>query len=154
MNKYIQEAIEKLPDYSEKFTMKVDKVRLDLTTALNMNFTHDKDMNYSVAQKLSHCTRDSNGMEYKLVIYISSRAPVFTILCLIRMSKNEWSTPVIIDQQSESIRRMTENVSMALQNIGFRSIQGPVLYEYVSGVVTDMDGAPATVFDALFSELH
>ena len=153
MKQYILQAIEKEPDYSEAFTKKVDTLRKDLAVTLNIDLLHDTDMNYSVAQKLSHLTRDSNGKGYKMDIYISSRAPIFTVCWLKCVSNNEWSA-IVGEQLPKSIQRLKEKVVVRLQEKGMKEIEADKLNELVPGAVTDMDGAPATFFDVLFSELH
>jgi hypothetical protein len=157
MEESIAKALKASPDYSENFTEAVAGVRGKLEKAIGQSVYHDPDMNYSASQSLS-VSLDTHGQpvqrgdasaRHELVFFVSSRGKLHTAVWRTRISHKEWRlcTPDVSPSLQSRLHRLIEEGGYAL-------VQGPVLDELVPGAVTDMDAAPATVFEVLFSELR
>lgn len=163
MDREIEASIKRSPDYSESFTSVVRDIRRILECELRVSIVHCEDMNYSAAQtltiffddKLQPLGHDCNPGSYKLVILLSSKGFFFTIICYQRdISKQQLVWHLLTNEHVPSIvLRVGVQASTILNRIGWRQLTKPQLEEVVEGYYTEMDGAPASVFQLLFSEL-
>jgi len=171
MNEELMKAIKKSPDYSTTFDDAVERIRTELSNRLNLPFMHDKDMNYSVSQRLigyfnnlgySLGVNNAQNADFALVVFISSKENIFTMLVMQKQveilegqSKVQhlWSK-LASDKIPPLIQKHVANVSKILQELGYKLVIGEILEHLVPGYTTKMDNKPATLFEILFSEIY
>jgi hypothetical protein len=156
MRDSIQSALTAPPDHSCEFTNKIKALRDKVETAIGAPVYHEPEMNYSVSQRMylyfdesgRQVEEDADSRVLRLDFLMSSRAPLYTSITLVRIDTNEW-------QLGSSITEVAQLSAMhrILQQEGYEFVHGQILEELVSGAVTEMDGVPATVFEVLFTEL-
>jgi hypothetical protein len=168
----LQGALRQPADYSERFVQTVDALKEALVDRLGMDAHHDKDMNYSVAQQIIFFADDDGSLvkpgsnyRYRIVILITSRAPMYTFVFQRRTQVTDEFKKLGLPGPGEYHLRTAEKelpvrllgrlseMSTALEEDGYLHIEGRVLRELAPGRHTEMDGVPATVFQALFSEM-
>ena len=160
MDKDIQLALERQPDYSERFTQRMEFLRASISRSLEVPVYLQSDMNYSASQKLSivldgnqrACDMESDSHVFKLLFLVSSRGPFFTFVCLHRVGQNEWAR-MSNSKECKGHDSIIEQVNTELEKEGLKALSEDILEETAVGHTTLMDGAPATVFQVLFSEL-
>ena len=137
-------------DYSEAFTSKVARIGNDVAGRCGLTFRHIKSMNYSVAQVL---VVSLNGRDDKTFrVYVSSKGPLFAIVPFEKRqdgwhaSRESWASDVAVSRSIDCVRAV-----LAVE--GLEEVAESHWGQGVPGMKTDMDGAPATVFDVLFSEI-
>jgi len=94
----------------------------------------------------------------KVVAYVSSRGKFFTVLVFEAKENPRVAKEWIRLGSDEEVRRVGASevvraLSSLLEAEGYRKLSGPMLWDLAPDHVTEMDGAPATVFDVLFSEI-
>ena len=145
------------PDFSEKFTDRVEEMRSVLELIVNCPVTHDDDMNYAAAQKLIFYI-DQDGAPTsqetaanKIVFYISSKAKFVSYLMFPKLRKNIWGPPILkISNSHSAINRIA---TIFADRIGY-TIPDIDLHQEVEGRATELDGKPATIFEILYSEIY
>ncbi len=152
-------ALSKSPDYSRTFNERVNALRQKVSVAIGGTVYHNTDMNYSVSQKLVVFVDESanvradldESVAFQNNFFISSRGPLYTSTWLKRISGNEW-IPSEVDN-APALLGLERKVQSTLNEAGLVGLYGEILGEAVENQFTEMDGSPATVFQALFTEL-
>lgn len=156
MDEKIKAALSAPPDYSEGFRERMEALCSRLQPLVDAPVYLDSDMNYASAQKLSvfvdreqrPVPRDAESSCRELVFLISSRADLFAAVELERNSGNEWRV-----SRAAAASRLSSKLAGVIEEAGYEAVHEGVLSEMAPGRVTEMDGAPATVFQVLFSEM-
>ena len=154
----LERAIQAPTDYSPQFVQRVAELGEAITSRIGAQLEHDPDMNYSAAQKLTLWLDENGGVAqsysnalFQLDFLVSSKAHVYTIVCWKRDNLGRWQ------QSRESQDIFADLLSRAggcLQELGYAFLPESNLSTIVDGHLTDLDGAPATLFQVLFSELY
>ena len=147
----------------EQFRQRVLRAEASLPNELRQFARLDRPPEYGAGQKIyilfdaggAPCV-DRDDAAFEISIWLSSKAEVSTIVFLQRVrdvfrGDGGW-------QSTESVPDELKDVATQLRDVlsreGFEFVDRGVLGERVVGVVTELDGAPATVFEALFSEIE
>src|SRR5215467_7525450 len=156
---YVVEALAVLPDESAEFTAKVAGIRSALSEILGRRVDHDPDMNYRAGQILriwvgEDGRGDSNDPRYQLALLLSARRPLYAFIVFVNAGagrRGPWtpgSGPV-----PSNLDGLISEVREGLARERWREVPGDVLSRPAPGHATAMDGAPATVQEALFAEI-
>ncbi len=156
MDRMITKALAARPDYSSRFTARMEAIRRKVEGQIAAPVYLDSDMNYAVSQRISifldqrdrPVSKDDEARCVEVAILISSRSSVYTVVQLDKFSRNERKV-VEVTAAADSL----SNLERSVDEEGYSPIRGDVLNELAPGCTTEMDGAPATVFQALFSEM-
>ena len=166
MDKRIQEALDTPADYSQDFTRKVAVICARVSKDLGFSLHQDDDMNYSSSQRLfvfmdkssNVCSKESPKSTYELVFLLSSKACFFTALCLRKVKDRASGTEhweIVRHAVASEVEEMMESIAQKVEeHSGHVQLKGDLLNQKVEGKFTEMDGAAATVFEVLFSELY
>jgi hypothetical protein len=174
MGRDVQLALSTEPDYTIAFTQKVASLQSVIAEALAAPVEHDDDMNYSSAQKLAvwldaRCnvvpTCDPKAA-YRLIDFVSSRGPFFTFIALgLSASTDGWIdkgldkparywSRVSEDKLPDGIQRLQQKIASIMESKCIMLLDDSILSQESEGHFTRLDGRPATVFEALFSEMY
>lgn len=134
------------PDYSESFTRRVEALADQVRARCGATVSHSADMNYASSQTIT-ATPESGDCQVRC--YVSSRGPLFTIATFEREG-NAWR---IAPNECRSCAQLIACVRDISVEFALREVPSKDWSLPAPGHVTDMDGAPATLFDVLFSEL-
>jgi hypothetical protein len=168
MDNQILTSLKNPPDYTEKFTEKIKKIRDSISAPIGWALYHDKDMNYSAAQRLclfldenySISNKHSIRTKYEIVFLMSSKANFFTYVCLQKKEPDCNGNHVSYwelmseEQIQPDISQYIRVVCDKIIKHGYELICGDVLQKKIEGSFTELDGAPATLFEILFTELY
>jgi hypothetical protein len=160
MRRAIANALSRAPDYTITFDRRMERHREALAHDLRVPVYLDTDMNYSAAQKLTiffdaqwqPCEKSDARRAFEVYVFISSRGPFFTTCILNRSNRNVWT---LYPQATNDDRcvRVVAQIRRSLTSRKLQELTGPVLEDLAPGHLTELDGAPATVLQVLFSEL-
>jgi hypothetical protein len=146
-----------------KFTAHVSAFGQQFSSSLQLSVRHETDMNYCAGQSLRFEVRaaqpDSSprslGSLFEVMLFLSSKAPVFAWYCFDRhgvISKAHF--PLLgPNQWPDKVRLMVSRLQPVLVKAGFQEVPFEILAAPAQNYVTDLDGLPATVFEALFAEI-
>jgi hypothetical protein len=157
----IAAALDRPVDYSAAFTASVRALGADLATSLALPLRHDADMNYASGQRLWLALdergepTDANTATYRLITHVSSRGPLYTFSVLRRdpaARRHDWC-PTELADAPPALRQVADRVGAGMDARGYVLVPRDLLTVPAEGHTTDMDGAPATTFQALFAEL-
>ena len=164
MNSELEKAMDLPPDFSSSFTDRMAILADHIARSLSIPVSHETEMNYSSAQKLK-VWADVQGTpvlpldrkaRYVVVVFVSSRAPYCAIVCLeiIGLQSGRLELKALpLENVPPGLRACADQIAAKLADAGYHFISGDISKEIAKGHVTEMDGAPATVFDVLFSEI-
>ena len=160
---FVLSALKSPPRYHAQFTEDVAALGQKLSGELGVLVKHETDMNYCVGQSLRFETRvkkpglgaRSKGSLFEIMVFISSKAPVFASYCfdrqgLLTTASFPWIAP---DLLPDSVRDLRTTAHRVLEAAGLREVEFGLLSLPAPNCSTDMDGVPATVFEALFAEI-
>jgi hypothetical protein len=159
---YIRAACQAATDYSPEFSARVSDLARELSRTLETTVTVDADMNYRAGQSLSfkltvQPSRAGGKESIEVRVYISSKAPLFGVYILDVKGRftreGEIGHPVPEDRLPASAREVIERCRRVLTQHGYREVPRDLFDEPVPGCLTEMDGLPASVFQALFAEV-
>lgn len=132
--------------------------------ALGAHVEHDRGMSYASSQQLVLGltamgtvvpSLDPSSVA-KVVAYVSSKGKLFAILAFevekATRAAKEW-LPARGEGHHAGLREVVGKLASVLEAEGYHRLSGPALERLAPGHVTEMDGAPARVFDVLFTEL-
>ena len=175
LNPDVLVALNTAPDYSDTFTREVMSLHRAIADELSAPVEHDDDMNYSSAQKLVvwldkgyHFLAPSNPDKavYRLIDFVSSRGRFFTFMTLglsastagwkekgLEEPKRYW-TLVAKNNLPDEIKSVQKQIASIMESNGYQHLDDAVLSQEATGHWTKLDGQPATVFQALFSEMY
>jgi hypothetical protein len=154
----IQNAVDAPADFTNTFTGKVESIGITLRELIQVPIAHKKDMNYANGQSLCFgLDADGHAMSretalYEIYVYISSKGELFAFHFLIRVKLNEWR-PIEEAELPHGSSDLIFRVNEQLETLGYERVPKAELAKEVPGQFTEMDGAPASLFDVLFSEL-
>ncbi len=154
-----QKALNSPVDYSLNFDRTIELLNKKIYANTGLALIHDKDMNYFASQKLIHylnndCEYVSNGGtgKFEIDFLISSKSNLFTIVYLSRIQKNEWHQ---LDQAEFLAKnKKIDAVKRYLIENGYEFVDRDDLNKIAEGHFTELDNKPATLFEALFSEMY
>jgi len=172
-NRHLQTALKTGPDYSEAFTTRVALLADGFRKTLSLPVEHDTDMNYRAAQKIGVWLNEacapveprSGEAIYQMNTYVSSKGRYFTFVTLkLSDSGNNGRARglerlgrfwVRLDEDTipAGIANLQKVITLLMQPMGYSFLPGSLLSREAKGHSTDLDGKPATLFEALFSEL-
>ena len=160
----VMQAVESEPDYSPAFEQRMADLRERIERDTGHVVEHESDMNYSAAHTLrvpfdaagNAVTPGGADSRFELVVFVSSKGPFFTVRGRERMtgsrSAETWR-PHPTREMPGAVQSASEVLHSIMSDAGFEPLNGPVLDIIVPGHYTELDGAPATVFQVLFTEL-
>ena len=144
----IDDLATKAPDYSTEFTARVEQLKTILEPVLGHCLRHQTAMDYAAGQALEFEAPPND----RLQLWISSRGPVWTYTLLTRMGKNEWKATHERARSPEIAARI-DAASRRLSDLGIELVAPELHQQMLPGYETELDGAPANVFQRLFSEI-
>lgn len=154
-----QKALNSPVDYSLNFDRTIELLNKKIYANTGLALFHDKDMNYCASQKLilylnNDCEYVSNGGtgKFEIDFLISSKSNLFTIVYMSRIQKNEWHQ---LDQAEFLAKnKKIDAVKRYLIENGYEFVDRDDLNKIAEGHFTELDNKPATLFEALFSEMY
>ncbi len=156
-DKILQTMTAKAENYAS-FTNRVKGIGKIISEELGISVRHDPDMNYSRGQKLSFWVNHqgiSVGIEkgdFEIALFISSKGKLCAWRFLKKITRNEWG-PTSLESLPGQFKQMIGKLTLKLESHGYQLITDDILDQFVPGHYTEMDEAPATLFNVLFSEL-
>ena len=150
LHELLQKALGSPPDYSGRFSAKVADIVVNISRHCGLSTEHDTSMDYSSAQKISWERTESHPrIQYRL--FVSSRGPLYTILPYLADEHGDWrrSADDSVFQEDSAVAC----VQSVLESHGYEFVATDLLERPAPGHVTDMDGAPASLRDVIFTEL-
>lgn len=174
MNREVQAALSTAPDYSNTFTNEMISLHRLIEDELSASVEHDEEMNYSSAQKIvfwldRECQliapRNPKAV-FRLIVFVSSRGCFLTFITLglsastagwrekgLEKPKRSWSL-VTKENLPEGIKSIQKRIVSIMEGNGYTLLEDSILSQEAIGHWTKLDGRPATVFEALFSEMY
>lgn len=160
----IMTALRQAPDYSAAFTSRVTALAAALALDASIPVSHDADMNYRHGQSLSFISVDPLGHRpmsrsgpIEVRVYVSSCANLYAIYCFdlkqAYMPSGGLNHPISLDLIPEFARRQIEACRRVMNSHGYAEVSPLLFDELAPGCLTDMDGLPANIFQALFAEV-
>lgn len=155
LRRELVDALSRPVDYSAAFTAKVERLARQLSDELGAKVRHEDHMNYRAGQIVRIWADEDGPAEDEadatgaLDLLVSSKGPLFALGYRAKESNHLsslGSVPSHLLPLEELVRAVTE--SDGLVRIAWRELNLPA-----PGSVTEMDGAPATVMEALFMEV-
>lgn len=156
----IQCALRRPADYSPAFSRRMGELARALEVALSTFVAHDADMNYRAGQSLSFISTDSvesprHPIEVR--IYVSSRADVFAFYCFdvkhAFMPPGTLNHPMPLDLAPTYAQRQLDICRAFMIRQGHAEVSAAHFNIPAPDCVTQIDGLPASVFEALFAEV-
>jgi hypothetical protein len=162
---FVREALHAPAHLGADFTKSVAALAESLRAKLPVPLLHKRGSDYSVGDALSFELRASKpgasarskGRLFEIMIFISSKAPLFAWQCFDRQQffdesvfPHRW---VPTAQLPSEIRDVLDGLQPFIEADGFREVPFECLQKPAPGCETELDGLPANVFQALFSEL-
>lgn len=160
---FILRSIKNEPDYSKSFSYKISTLAQSIRELTHLEVTHCESMDYCPAQyieiylngQIDHPSKINYIFEIRF--YISSKANLFFVYINDKKEriKNNIgkSHPISIDLLPEKTQNLISKIKYFLIENGYQE----VLYEFydqeAAGYLTQMDGLPANIFEALFAEI-
>ncbi|GKS77912.1 hypothetical protein AVME950_23470 [Acidovorax sp. SUPP950] len=160
---FILKSIANEPDYSKSFSRKISALAQSIRELTHLGVTHCESMDYCPAQyleiylngQIDHPSKTEYIFEIRF--YISSKADLFFVYINDKKGriKNAFgkSHPISIDLLPEKTQNLIFRIKYFLIESGYQE----VLYEFYDreavGYLTQMDGLPANIFEALFAEI-
>jgi hypothetical protein len=148
--------------YSKEFSEQVAALAKDLSGLLQRPVRHDSDMNYRAGQNLEFdvqaaSPRSKSPVPVQVRVYISGKAPLFGVYCIERRRVFERSelmgdqipSQVLTGEPASTINK----VRQLLAKEGYQEVEEELFPIKVPGALTELDGLPSTVFQALFAEI-
>jgi hypothetical protein len=160
---FITEALQRPIDYSQNFTQRVSGLAKALSETLGLPVSHDADMNYRAGQNLCFslqvaapgAPRRKGTLEIR--IYLTSRGPLFAFYCFdprkLFVAENAAPYPVPFDRLPGAAHQAIERCRQVLAANGWREVEQEWLGAMAPGCLTELDDLPASVFEALFTEI-
>jgi len=162
LSSYIISAASVPVAYSTEFSERVAALGRELSVVLGLPVRHDADMNYRAGQSLEfelqmHSPQRRKAVLIEVRVYVSAKAALFGLLCLDR--KRGFIRPDQIGDQV-SCKILSGESGSAIEKVrqffiqkGFQEVDEELFQVKVPGALTELDGLPATVFEALFAEI-
>ena len=156
----MKDALAARADVSDQFTSKVADLCRKLEADSGLKLAHVKEMNYRSSQRLQLCL-DASGSpspppvaKWLVEFFLSSKAPLFAYRIFERTSEAEesWQPKSPKSDPAEALPLLTR-VAEALERHDWAFVSASEWGTIAPGCSTEMDGVPATVFEALFAEL-
>ena len=173
-NPGLQAALNTAPDFSIAFTQEVMSLHRAMADELGALVEHDDDMNYGSSQKLvvwldAKChalpPRDPKAT-YRLMDFVSSRGRFFALVTLglftstpvgkekgLEKPSQYWAA-VADANLPDGIKRIQKKIASIMKENNYTLLDESVLAQQAEGHWTKLDGRPATIFEALFSEMY
>lgn len=133
-----------------------------LSNASGEAFVLDDDMNYNAAQSLTCKLSGQDALlkkrfEFDVRFYISSKAPLFAVYCFDRkwgmVDRGDVNHPIDPARLPEAVRASIDKGRAVLAAQGLQEVAHAYFLLPAPGCTTQLDGLPATVFEALFAEI-
>ena len=163
---YILDALHNPADHSINgiidFSNRISCLKELLSSKMKVSFLHDKDMNYSSAQSLSfhYGTKDTKEKPtylFEIRYYISSKADLFAVYVfderMTVMKGEKLNHPVDTKRLPIRVQEMIGKGSAILEANGYKEVDFDFFMMPAPGCETELDGLPANVFEALFTEI-
>jgi hypothetical protein len=159
---YVVNAINNPVDYSTGFTEKIACLKILLSNKIPFPLTHDAAMDYCSAQFISFSCNGNNSRKklnysFEIRYYISSKAKIFAIYVFDRkmsiVTREESYHPVAVKRLPACIQEIIKSGAIVLVNNGYQEVEFDLFKVPAPGCVTQMDGLPVNVFQALFAEI-
>lgn len=154
-------AIKNEPDYSICFFKKIEMLARDIQELTGLEVTLGQSMDYCPAQyiavRLKNHINPSLKTGFEVRFYVSSKASLFFVYIIDEAGriKNHHgnSHPLPLGVLSEA----AQDVIVKIRNFLVENSYQEVAYEFYDkravGYMTQMDGLPASIFEALFAEI-
>lgn len=148
--------------YSQEFSEQVAALGKELSELLGMPVRHDADMNYRAGQSLEFEVQAPSPRRRKPVpvqvrVYVSGKGPLFGLFCVdgqrIFDRPEQMGDQVPCKVLSGAAGSAVETVRQFFTQKGFQEVDQEFFQIKVPGSLTELDGLPATVFEALFAEI-
>jgi len=160
----ILSALNNMCNDSEQFFVRTQEIASKISSRLNCYCSVQKWGNYTYSDKITlffhvnqPCTSKPDRLDYDrtLCILVSARGPYYTFrnyTCKknnngIEFVKDDDSLPAEILDNSKTITTIFDNYNLELLN------DKQLFEQIVDGQYTELDSAPATVFEVLFGEV-
>lgn len=154
-------AIENEPDYSVRFSEKVEMLARGIQGLIGLETILCQSMDYCPAQYMAvnfkNHINPSLKTGFEVRFYVSSKAELFFVYIIDQAGriKNHHgnSHPLPLDVLSE----VAHDVILQIRNFLAENSYQEVPYEFFDkeaiGYLTQLDGLPANIFEALFAEI-
>ncbi len=157
LERYLEQPI----DYSADFTRRVAELGELVSAALGVPVRQDSDMNYNPGQLLvvnlnaaGEPVAEETGASWKITVAVSSRVPLWALLATRAGDRpRRWLTAAAADVEHGAGSAAVTAIARVLTAAGLERVPDEDLDRAAPGQVTQMDGAPATLREALFCEV-
>ncbi len=155
MEEKIKSALAARPDIAN-FDALIERLKTRFEAQFGVPVGLDRDMNYSASNSLEvyldragRPVPENAAESLKTAVFVvSSLGSFYTVLARTQTKPRYWEP-----SPTENLSSLIEQVSSIFENEGIERLEGEVLDEIAPGHRTQLDNAPATVFQVLFGEL-
>ncbi len=155
MEDKIKSALSARPNIAN-FDALIERLKSKFEAQLGVPIRLDRDMNYNASNSLEiYLDRDgrlvpgdSTQSSRMAVIVVSSLGKFYTVLARSQTKPRVWEASPI-----EDVSSLIDKISGILEDEELENLEGNVLDEMAPGHRTQLDNAPATVFQVLFGEI-
>jgi hypothetical protein len=153
--------LERPIDYSAGFTRRVAEIGERLSAELGVPVRQDSDMNYNPGQLLvvhlaagGGPVAEETGAAWRITVVVSSRGPLWALLAGRAGDRPRvWLATAAADVEHGAGSAVVTAIARVLTAAGLERLPDADLDRPAPGQVTQMDGAPATLREALFCEV-
>ncbi len=157
----IAKALQADPDYSDAFMERMRSLGDAVAAEAGCTFRYERPGDYTRAAVLhlylddrgNSVTAESRTATTHACFYLSSRGDLYAIRCWIPFILGAGWRPAQNEELSRRVKALLRRVSRALEVRGFQFVPDEVGYQPADGHRTELDDAPATVFEVLFCEV-
>jgi hypothetical protein len=156
-----EQYLDRPVDHSAEFTRRVADLGEQVSRALGAPVRQDSDMNYNPGQLLvvhldaaGRPTGSDTDAAWAATVAVSSRGPLWALLAgRAGAGPRVWVSTATAELEDGPGAAAVGAITAVMTAAGLQRVPDADLDRLVPGRVTEMDGLPATVRDALFCEV-
>lgn len=157
----VDRAVKNAPDYSVPFSRKVAALAQRVEDLTGLAVVHGQSMDYCPGQYVGIRLGDDAGRSprtrFEARFYISSKADLFFVYLSDALGRTRNhrgnSHPLAVDALPAMARHIVFAVRNLLVENSYREVPYALYDKQAAGCLTQLDGLPATIFEALFAEI-
>jgi hypothetical protein len=161
MERQLEHCLARPIDYSPGFTLRVGEIGERLSAELGVPVRQDSDMNYNPGQLLvvhldagGGPAAEETGAAWRLTVAVSSRGPLWALLIARAGHRPRlWLHTPAADVEHGAGSDVVTAVARVMAAAGLERLPDADLDRPAPGQVTQLEGVPATLREALFCEV-
>ncbi len=159
MSDALQDAATHRADFSPAFADQTGRIACAISELAGVPAEHVTDMNYSACHRIrvafdsafTPVAISGDSVQWRVDFLLSSKARYYTRV-LFEKTANVWRSETF-GRLLEPASKIVATISESLDGEGWQFVDCSELQVKAGGLLTEMDGIPATLFEALFTEL-